>query len=144
MSERMTAEEKLVAEIVGRVVNAPCSFGHTNPVRMCSSCGPWPDPVDLVRAYAAHVSGALDARLKLHSEYICSLHKFPVPENVPCPYCSAAALQQENERLSSQYQQAQDAEDDYRAKLQREVEQNMKLFRENEALKEALAAAQVH
>jgi len=32
---------------------------------------------------------------KSKGEYVCSKHKFTIPENVPCPYCSAEELQAE-------------------------------------------------
>lgn len=45
MSKGMTTKEKFIGDILGSLRNKPCSFGHAVPTRMCSSCGPFPDPM---------------------------------------------------------------------------------------------------
>jgi hypothetical protein len=39
---------ELLETILNRIHNKPCSFGHEHPTRMCSSCGPFPDPMELL------------------------------------------------------------------------------------------------
>ena len=63
-----SAAQEFIERMLLTLQNKPCSTGHKHPTRLCSSCGPFPDPVspldDLIaEAHAAHCQSSESAAL---------------------------------------------------------------------------------